>query len=410
MIQRKQVSVGHFLTFIIWPFATLVISFVNSKKSWAKNLFWLYCIYFGYTFTYIAHTSDAERYITYFVTLGKIESSLTAFLNFLTKNTGYFDILNPMLSFILSRFTSDPRILYAFYGLIFGYFYSRNIWILYNQIPSKLKWIQVLFFISFCLLIPIWQINNFRFWCASHIFLFGVFSYLIHNKHKYILVALLSPLVHFSFAFPAVFLLLYFSIGNRQRIYFILFLITLFINQINLYVVKEQFNLLPQIFEGRSDMYIYEGAIKDQSSLIMATHWYIQYYNLTLKWISSIFLILIFFTKNKGYGQTRIFNNFYNFSLLFYAFVNIANMVPLGYRFTIVGSVPVFFMLTFIPYLVNTSRIILQFRKLCIPFLIYIIIVSFRFGMDYIGLLPIFGNPISVNLISADSPLISFIK
>ena len=40
------------------------------------------------------------------------------------------DFVEPLISTIVSSFTSNYKILFAIYGLIFGFFYSRNIWIL----------------------------------------------------------------------------------------------------------------------------------------------------------------------------------------------------------------------------------------------------------------------------------------
>ena len=56
------------ILFLIWPFAALIVAFKNHKQAWSKNLFWLFCIFFGYTFV-IAQSggADSDRYAQKFL-------------------------------------------------------------------------------------------------------------------------------------------------------------------------------------------------------------------------------------------------------------------------------------------------------------------------------------------------------
>ena len=191
------------LLFFLWPMLSLFICIVKRNNLWSKNIFWLFCIYYGYTFLIPSEGSDAFGYAQNFIDFGKIDISTSNFFSSLYSNeTNYVDILQPFISFLISRFTNDPRILFATFGMIFGYFYSRNLWFLFDKLNNRYSIIVGLYILVFALICPIWRINGFRFWTASQIFLFGVLPYLYEGNKKWISISALSIFVHFSFLFP----------------------------------------------------------------------------------------------------------------------------------------------------------------------------------------------------------------
>ena len=400
------------ITFTIWPFLSLILSLRNRKKFWAKNICWLFCVYFGFTFIINNENVDSFRYAQWFISLHSLDTNLINFLGTLySENTNYIDILQPLLSFILSRFTVNPHFLYASFGLVFGYFYVNNIWILFERLPTKKSIITSVFVTTFMLIIPIWQINGFRFWTAAQIFLFGVFSYLLEGNRKKIWISTISFFVHFTFIIPIMVLLIYAYLGNRKSLYFILFIITIFINEVNLEVIKQLMSYLPAIFQNKSTIYLQPDAIENQNLFLNANNWYIRYYVLIIKWISYFFLIVLYFSKKIISTDSKlVFERLYSFSLIFYAFANIANLMPQGGRFFDVANMFVFFVLALIPIMIHETIIIKSLKVLSLPFLILIIIVSLRIGSDYIGFQTLFGNPLSSLFIEGDVPLINLLK
>jgi hypothetical protein len=410
-VRQQKINFKQVAIFLFLPVLGLINSFRFREEKWAKNIFWLFCIYYGYTFIISNEGVDAFRYSEWFISLRSLDFTLANFISTLyTKETNYIDILQPLISFILSRFTSNPHWLFATFALIFGFFYSRNIWYFFKQVKITSSFTIVVFSIAFILLIPIWQINGFRFWTAAQIYLFGTLPYLVEKEKKRIFMAALSVFVHFSFIAPVLILFIYVFAGNRKNIYFILFIMTLFINELNLSLFKQQIAILPEIFQRKSDVYLINNAISQQQAGLSSTNWYIKYYDAILKWIIYSFLILFFFRKMRFSKIDFPSENIFSFSLLLFAFINIVNLMPQGLRFNAVGNMLGLFLMSYSAFSVGDHNIDKILKVIYVPFILVIIIVSVRRGLDYTGINTILGNPFLTPFINSDIPLIQLIK
>lgn len=400
-----------FILFLIWPFLALINCISNRNSPWAKNIFWLFCIYFGYSFVMSNVNADSYRYAGSFIALSKVNLTFGDFINYLySEETSYVDILQPLINFILSRFTSDPRILLATFGMIFGYFYSRNLWYLFDKIGRNRSVILCLYILTFALICPIWRINGFRFWTATQIFIFGVLPYLMEGKRTGIWIAATSVFVHFSFMFPIALLLIYVYAGNRRTIYFILFITTSFINELDLDSVKNSLSILPDIFQSKVNIYVKDDILTEQNEAIRAANWYIENYTLFIKWIIYIFLTIIYIKGFFLLKSNKALMQLFCFSLLFYSFCNIAALTPSGIRFYTIGNLLVFFFIIIYLTHVHNQNIIDIMKVGLTPLLLIVIVVSIRMGFEFTGLISVFGNPIFAPFLTGDIPLIDLIK
>lgn len=229
-IKKDNRSLWSIVIFFIWPLGAVFYAFYNYRRKWSKNIVWLYLIYFGYTFKIPPKsTIDANRYWDYLeklhyssITFGDVISTLYS-----TGPNSHVDIFQPIITWVVAQFTADYHVLFAVVGLVFGYFFSRNIWYVLDRNNKNISWITfsivaILFFV-----IPPWSINKFRFTTAALIFLYGALYYFDTNEKKYLLVSLCSCLVHFAFILPILLLFIYKLIGNNFRIYYWLFIITI---------------------------------------------------------------------------------------------------------------------------------------------------------------------------------------
>lgn len=407
----NRYDAGQFLLFIIWPFLALVSSIKNRNSPWAKNIFWLFCIFYGFTFVMSGIDSDAYRYMKAFEELSESDYTIFQFLPQLySSESSYVDILYPFISFFVSRVTGDSRILMAIFALIFGFFYSRNLWYLFKKLKPNIILSIMLFIIGFALLIPIWKVGAFRFNTAIHIFIYGALPFIIDGDKKKLWVIFLSVFVHFSFALPIIILLLYIFFGNRLWFYFTLFLISLIVSQIDLESVKAITDLLPGIYQSKSNQYLTEDMAKNSLEGIKATNWYIQYYIEIIKWLVSSFLIVFFINKHSIFHKNDSNYKLFCFVLLFYTFANIANLLPQGVRFYGIANLLAYFLIISIVQNRKSSSFLLILRRLAVIPLAIIIIVDIRKGFDYTGLSSILGNPIIAPFITGDIPLIDILK
>lgn len=409
-ISEKR-KIHHIVLFLLWPFFSMVVTLKNWDKKWLRNIFWLFCIYYGYTFVVSTPEIDAYRYIELFKDLSRNTYTLREFIIYLfSGDTRYVDILNPLVSFILSRFTSDGRILLAGYGMIFGFFYSRNLWYLLDRVSFSNSYLTILFVLVFALLDPIWKLGAFRFNTAIHIYLYGLLPFLIEGKTKRLWVSVLSIFVHFSFFAPVLILIFYILLGNKQYLYFIFLVLSFFISEIDIDFFRSIFNKLPDIFKVKAEGYMTVDSYQNQLAIAERTNWYIRNYMSILKYLSTTFIIVIFINKDYYYNCNKIIRNLWCYTSLFYAFSNVLYLLPQGVRFYGIANILVFMMLGIASSLSDLPILFRKLGFLSIPFLLLIIIVDLRKGMDFTGLSTILGNPFISHLFKGDIPIIQLIK
>jgi hypothetical protein len=407
----KELFLKNAAFFLFWPLGSLIRSIVFRNSKWARDIFWLFCIYYGYTFVIAGKGIDAYRYVEAFKELSGSAYSFKEFFAYLFSNeTKYVDIINPLISFIISRVTSDGRILLAAYGFILGYFYSRNIWYLFDKISNNGRKITFLFIVVFVLIDPIWKLGAFRFASAIHIYIFGILPYLFDGDKRKLWVSFCSIFVHFAFFTPVLVLLVYIMIGNRQNLFFFLFLISFFITEMNIDNVRNQLSFLPDVFHQKAEAYMTQDSYDNQLMGIARTNWYIRNYTTILKYLATIFLMSIYFIRKKFIQQYPSMFNIWNFTMLFYAGANVLFLLPQGIRFYSIANLLVFFLLALISTINDTPKLLRQLMYFSIPVLLLLIIVDIRKGFDFTGLLTIFGNPFIAPFFGTGAPLISFIK
>lgn len=183
-----------FILYVLSPFLAVLVAVRNYKSAWAKNVVWLFVAFYGYTIVISSEGIDAASYRNYFIQMVQADLNWDIFSKMLySDNGGYPDVVQPLITFMVSRFTADYKILFLMFALLFGYFYSRNIWFLLDRAGTSLKKLSIPIIISFVLIVPFWQINGFRMWTAAHIFFYGAILYLLDVSKKRVCLSLQFP-------------------------------------------------------------------------------------------------------------------------------------------------------------------------------------------------------------------------
>lgn len=392
-------NVIRWLFFMVNPFLSMLLAFREYFLPYAKNIFWAFCVYYGFTFAIAeeASTSDINRYVIELSILYKQHSlSINQMINIFL-NSGEIDVLKSILSFSISRFTDNRAILTLVYATIFGYFYSRNIWYIFTRLKGKLNLIEKILILTIALVIPIWFINGFRMWTAFHIFMYGLLPYIFENKKDKLIFIYLSWLVHFSYLLPIGLFIAYQTIGNRTNLFFIIFLISVFVSNINIQGVNNLIDsYAPTRLEERSSAYTNEDVIakRIESKFNSKARWYVKW---KVKFLDSILILLVvflFFSRRKIITSDIIFKRFFSLVLIFYSFSNYFKNIPSGGRYL---NFSFFLTLAFILLYINTYKNDLRMNflvKLSVPSLLLFSIVSIRMGFYNTSLMTIMGNPL----------------
>ena len=405
---KANLDVG--IVFVIWPFLALIESVRNYRESWAKNGIWLFVIFFGFTFV-PREGNDSMGYILRLQELHNADISLSQIFGmFYSEGSGYLDIISTLITFLVSRFTGDYRILFGVFGAIFGFFFSRNIWCLIEATEGKLGTPEKILLILIAIVIPLWYINGVRFWTAAHIFIYGVIQLLLYRRRIGFLILSLSALMHFSFILPIGILGMYWLIGNRTSLYFILFLASLFISEINPVALRDVLlQYLPDFLDARIYSYTNEDFLETWRIIYEQSNWYVRWHTGAIKIGVSALLIVIFFT-GKAYWKEKEVISLYSFSLLFGGIANAISSVSSLGRFVFVSYVISLASIFMFFYIASPSHVTRKVYYLLLPVFLFYFVVMLRTGFDNTGLLAIISNPVFAPFTLNEIALIDLIK
>ncbi len=397
-----------FLVFSFSPLVALIIAIKQYREMWAKNIVWLFSAFYGYSFVIGNEGSDINRYKVKFLAHHDLQMSVGEYLASLFK-IGMYDFIQPFLSFLVSIFTSNFKIYLLVIGAFFGFFLSRNIWSVLNLSKQKPKWYGFLFVLVFSFVYAVWDINVMRFTIATHIFFYGAFKLLIKkNKWGYFFMSL-SLLVHFSFAIALAVLLLYQILSKRfVKAYFVFFVISFFISELNFDVIKSQLNFLPESYIEKSEGYLNDDYKKMRDDKNDNKNFRGKYYQSSLKWAVGILLTSIYFNRKK-IKNNSILENLLAFCLLFVGVFNVFSAIPSMNRFQFVSYLfaLALFYTYYNAYIDEKEKKIIYF---CTPLILFYFIVKFRIGFEFTGLLTLLGGPAVAIFKNNDIALIEFLK
>ena len=406
-VKSNQNSLYSAILFFVWPFLTVIISLYNYKEKWAKNIVMLFISYFAYTRALPEKGySDVLSYKWKFEAMA--EMGFSQLISSLFKD-GNPELFTQFIQFLVSRFTTDYKIFFLIYGLIFGYFYSRNLWFLLGRVKTKMNYILILVFILILMNTPFWNVAGSRWMFALQIFLFGIIQYSFKNKTIGMLFIFSTVFVHLSYVIPIGVFALFLILGNRLNTYFILFVISVFFSNLKGGDLREQSSLLPKVYQERVEGYTKESYIENRKDSFKKANWYVGFHKKPLQFsIIALIVILFVFYRDIIVVDKNLYN-FFNFSLLFSGVANLIAPFSSAGRFLML-SAALILVITFLISINDKTTKISTFLKLATPFLLIFIIVSLRKGLDATSILTLFGNPIMAILIDETTPFIEYIK
>ncbi len=411
--KRKSI-LSAWVLFLINPFCSSIIALVNYRASFAKNILWLFVAYYGFTMVISDEEMDANRYRDNFIALTSSKISANDFVDLLyQEGSNYVDAAQPLITFFVSRIVNDPRVLFAVFGLVFGYFYSRNIWYLLDRAGPQIKRSNLIFIFVFAIIIGFWQINGFRMYTAAHVFFFGAIRYLMDDKKGGLAIAALSIFFHYSFIFATAILLLFTALPKKVPWFFWIFVVSFFLSEVDIPVITDALtNILPGVFHQKVIGYTSDAYIEAIASDLTTRNWRYVFYSQSIKWVATVFLSLIYFFGLTFIKENKVYSKVFCFVLLFLAAVNMLGTIPSMNRFY---SVAYLFVFTFLfLYLQHAPDFHLKKVSLLIsfPLLVFYSLGMINISFMTIGLITLFGNPLITLLpnFSPDSAIISFIK
>lgn len=396
--------------FFFSPFIGLIQALKHYRENWAKNSVWLFVVFYGYTM-FRPEAMDATRYVLKLQELYGAPLNWDVFIsNFYSEDGQSIDIYQPLVTYLLAFVTDNGNILFAVFGIVFGYFYSRNIWLMLDLLglkeTNKTFWLLV---IGFACVIGFWNLNGVRMWTAAHIFFFGTFNYIVHHKKSGIFIALTSIMVHFSFVLPVGILFLFMFIKIPWRVLYFFFIASFSISTLNISAFRSQLeNIAPEFLIPRVKSYTSDEYVEVISDINASANWYITYYGKSINWLMVILFTIIYFSRLKN-NYSKSFSDLFGFSLLFLSVGNITSLLPSGGRYLFIAQLFGMALLIYF-YVRYENKLFDRWLMILSPLLLFFIIVSIRVSFDTVTFLTLFTNPLIASFVDVPIPIIDLFK
>jgi len=406
-----------YLTIFVFPLWTLNLSIKYFRLPQAQNLFWLFCIFLGLIHVYfpdIEIDTDGFRYAQRLIELNQQPISLGHYFSLFYTEGGFVDIYQPVITYLFSNITNNPRWLFLFFSFVFGFFYSRNIWFVLNKFPSTIGLPLFLFTLYFILICPIWNINGVRMWTAFHVFVYGALPYLFNSDKSKLIFCFISVFFHFSFIIPLFVIIIYYFVPKSLNIFFTFFVISLFIKELNIEQIKLFLeNTIPTFLLDRVNGYVNEEYSQHLIETKSALNFYVEGSKKLVNSFVTILFAVIFIWSKFIIRKCSYLLNMFCFSLFVYSISNILSLIPSVDRFIILSQMFsfIFIILFYIYYMdfeikQTVTTVVYKYSPIM---LIIPILVTLRMACDFYGI-SFFLNPLALIFIEDNQPIIQLIK
>lgn len=423
-MRRNEHSNNIVLTFL-FPFVGLISSLANWRKSWAKNIFWFACIYLGAVFIFLpegvdlGEGTDSARYQMDLIRFYGDNSGLFGVLAKYRIEHDMMDFYQPIITYLISRFTDNAHVLFAVFAFVFGFFYSRNVWYVLDKLPNKKQGIFVILTIIYFLICPITQINGVRMWTALHVYVYALMPYLLDRDKSKLWCLALAPLIHFSFLYVLLLGFAYVMLPERMKtgsrtLQFVAlstFIATLAVNSLNLDAVGGMLmEYSPESYEDRIELYVNQDLADRNAEGAALSNWYIAVSGMLKKWTIAVLLIFLYPCMKKYFKGEYGLNRLYLFALFLGAFANIMSLIPSGGRFQLVSMMFMVPMVLLSIMKIPKSDVYYGIARFAMLFLLIPVVVDFRRLFDFLGITAVFGNFFTAFFWESNVPLIEFVK
>lgn len=394
-------SLKSFVLFLCWPLLALIVAIKNVGSGYSKNIVWLFCIFFGISFSISTQSqrSDITRYLAGFETLKLEDNDINSVTSKLYVSDGYNDAYYPLISFFAAKLQLPAELYLGLIGLVFGFFYSRIFKVFAESIGKQFDLFNILLFLTFLMIVPIWRgINGIRFSLAAVMFVYSVLS--IYNgkvKAKYIIIFLLTPVVHFSMLSIMLVSVFFVLIRNLLNINFLFvgYIFSLLFVEIDL----EQLNVVlnnyaPAFFSSKIDAYARTSYLGEIEQRVSNNNWYALWYFKALNYAAIILMVLIYKFHNRLIELNPKVKPFLLFLFLISIFTNISSLVPSGSRMSLISIMITIYFFTVLYQSGNTKLKTSYIRFMVAPLLLFYNLIQLRIGAEFVSLETLMGNPL----------------
>jgi len=305
-----------FLGFLIWPFGAFLYALKYFRENRSKVIFILFAMLYGYTFM---HRADSERVASEFLSVANLRGNEVVEY-FEQKTSITIDVFLPLVNILVSRLSSSANFLYVVYAFIyFSFVIASTFLLIYLNGENKLSWESGLLLLLFLFYIRYSAINGVRYWIACFIFIYSLIQVIYYDKSRLLLLALITPAIHFSFLFILPIIVVYYLLKKHLILCYILLIISLMMQTFISSGFIESLGIFNETRSARMEIYLYEGNVERRLAAREGVRWVIKYGAIIARWALgiSIFLPHLIF-RHKITGRDK---NMFAFLIIFLSFL-----------------------------------------------------------------------------------------
>lgn len=335
----------HALLYLISPFLGLIYGIRSKSLVYIRWTIFVFTTIYGSLFTFalfggergVDKGADGARHLDnvykhyQYKDFGVWWDELIAILSFAPKSGSNDDVFIHVVSYIAGTIFNAPGLFFLFVGIVYAYFFSGSLMRIFKYINWKSGYNRF-YFLFFLIMFVLWKnpsdMQAVRFWTGMWVLIYAVLSYHDTKKRKYLWLALTPPLVHVGFFAVALpFWLVLFSGFRKPKIYFIVFVFSIFIS-----TAVEQLGLLnyasqTELTESKTRAYYVDDERKELTrgrteKKVAGSNFYKQYHILRIhfKVLTGIIFIIFFLVRNEGF--TDFENTLFSYGLAGASFSN----------------------------------------------------------------------------------------
>lgn len=383
----KRLSSISIPLFIVLPLAGFITSLFNVRSRSSAVVYVAFAALFGYAISFTNESADSYRYAIAFSEFDNTQNIDK--IKFLYISGELKDVYQLVVFYITSLFSSNPKVMYALAGSIYGIFSYLILKIFVVQKGPQNDLFSLVLAICFFTYISISNINGFKFWTGAIFVIYAIYQVFIQRKKVWLFGVAIVPLFHYGLLLLLPVLLLYllteryfYDNSRVSQLLFYGFILAFVVswglnpNSINLGFLTGNNILSGQI--GNRINYLNDSSttstleLRAENSLFLTVQ---KYFNILIK--IYVFVVIVFMNNlvKRMQGINKIeYTRFFAFVLYFYSFAFIATSFPSGGRF--MNMAHVFFF-------IFMAKLYAVYKKKKIQKLIILSLIPFSFSIAF---------------------------
>ncbi len=188
------------LLFLAVPMLGFIFAMKDLRRWESKLTFILLYTLYGYATSFELDTADSYRIAQrYYFGIWNVDGIMRNYAN-----GNFTDLYRYFVYAFVQQYTMNPKVLYAVFSLVYGFFTCLGITQLYVVWKGEKTVYFYLIVFYFFIHLSFFNIQTTRYFTASAVFIYFTIQLLYYNRHWALIGIIATPYIHFSFYFAVV--------------------------------------------------------------------------------------------------------------------------------------------------------------------------------------------------------------